>query len=112
MLDLGRPQIHDSRFIVRFELDPLQLEAIHIDWGEIAGLQPLAIDFKLVVPVSQVLLGVLEERFRLQDVDESAAQVEQQVALLVQIGRFRDGGDFLWPGRAATPACARVRAGN
>ena len=81
--------------IVRFELDPLQFQAIQIHLSEIAGLEARAIHFQFLVPVSQVLLRVLKNRLRLQDVDERVPQVEHQAALLVQISRFRDGGGFL-----------------
>ena len=65
-LDLGRAKIHHRRFEVGFELDALQLQAIQIHLRQVAGLEALAIHVEFAVPVVQVLLRVLQHRFRLQ----------------------------------------------
>ena len=83
-LDLGGTQVHDVGFVVGFELAPAAVPG---------GLSPLARgrrrwkriakDFQFVVPVLQVLLGVLQHRFGLQALHEGASQVEDEAALLI-----------------------------
>src|SRR5260370_4612292 len=91
-VDLGRPKVYRCRFEVGFKLNALQLQTVQVYPGEIAGSKTPAIHSEFAVPVVQVLSCVLQYGLRLQDLDISISQVKHQTALLVQIGRFRDGG--------------------
>ena len=93
--NLGRPQIHQRGFEVGFELNALQLQATQIHLSDIAGRVARSIHAQLPIPIFQVVSGVLKYRFRLQSLNECAAKIEDQVALLIQISRFRDSRGLL-----------------
>ncbi len=62
---------------------------------DVARLKTRAIDVQFPVPVVQVFFGVLQHGLRLQNLNECAAKVEKERALLVAIRGFGDGSELL-----------------
>ena len=81
--------------VIGLVLDALQLQAVEIHAGDIAGLKAVAADGELLVEIVQVLLAPGSAGLGLQGLDESAAQSEEHGALQVRLLRFGDGGGFL-----------------
>ena len=88
-LDLGRAHAGFRGLDVGFELNALQLQAVQVHAGDVAGLETVAAHGQQAVVVGQALAGHCQHRLGLERRDEGAAQVEEQVALLV--GQLRDG---------------------
>ncbi len=100
---------------VGFELDALQLQAVEIDLGDIAGFVAVAADGERAVVEIQTLACDRQHRFLLEDLDEGGAEVEEQVPSLVI--QFRDGdcGAFLGalaPQGTLVAALNEVAGGN
>ena len=60
------------------------------------ALKTRPIHVQLPIPISQILLGILQNRFGLQRLHEGAAQVEHQAALLVRVGGSGDDRSIPW----------------
>ena len=106
-LDLGRAQVNDRRLQLRFVLHAQQLDAIEVDLGDVAGLEPRAADLDDLVVVIEIRLGHVEHRLGLERLHKCRAQRELQVALQVLVLRFGNARAFL---RAFQPQLAFVIA--
>ena len=94
-VDLGRAQIDQCGLQVGLVLQALQFEAVEIDAGDVSGLEAVAADFQDLVVVVEIVLRELKHSFGLQDADECAAQIEEQIALRVGLLSDADGGALL-----------------
>ncbi len=94
-LDLGGAQVDLRRLVVGFVLHALQLQALQVQLGDIAGGQAIAGDGQFAVEVVQVVLGQRQNGLGLQGGDEGAPQSEDQRADEVGLLRDVDGGSFL-----------------
>ena len=107
-LDLSRAQVDQGSLHVGFELDALQLQAVEVHLGDIAGLVAVAADSEHAVVELQAFARDRQHGFLLEHLDEGAAQVEKQVPFLVI--QFRDGDCSALPARsraASSRLCRR-----
>src|SRR6185312_8792004 len=102
-LDLRVADIDPRCLDIRFILHALQLETLHINLRNIARAETAAADVEQAVVIAQAILSNPEDRLRLQSLDESAAQIEQQIALEIGSLRGSDLGSLL---RALEPQLA------
>ena len=55
---------------------------------QIARLEALSIDVERLIPIRQIVFGILQHGFCLQHPDKRASKVEQQIPFLIGIGRL------------------------
>ncbi len=94
-LDLGGAQVDEGGLHVGFELYALQLQAVEVHLGDIAGFEAVAAHGKRAVVEIETLACDGEHGFLLEHLDEGGAEVEQQVPSLVIQFRDGDGRTFL-----------------
>jgi hypothetical protein len=92
---LGRPQVHLRGLQIGLVLHALQLQPVQVHSRDVAGFVAVLADSKLVIEVSQIILGQVAHGLGLQSLHECAAQIEEQSAFLVRQLRLRDSGGLL-----------------
>src|SRR3569833_3529146 len=83
-LDLCVADVDLRGLDIRFILDALQVETLHINLRYIARAETAAAHVKQTIVIAQAVLCDFENRLRLQSLNESAAQIEQQIALEIR----------------------------
>ncbi len=109
-LDLGGPQVDRGGLDIGFELNALQREPVQIQLRDVAGVETRAANPELTIPVSQILLRVVENGFGLQHLHKSVAQREDQTALLILVSGAGDVRRFLRAFEPQFPLVRRARA--
>ncbi len=89
-LNFCRAQVDDRRLQLGLVLHALELDAVEIDLGNVAGIQTVAADGDDFVVVIEVGFGQIEQRLGLERLHKRRAQGELQVALQILMLRFGD----------------------
>jgi hypothetical protein len=58
-LNLAGAQVDEGGFEIGFKLRALQLQTVQIHLRQVAGAEPFSIDVQLMVPIGQVVFGIL-----------------------------------------------------